>query len=230
MYCDRLEEVSGIAHILSKSQAARVYDRIGRFQDTQRFYEDPATKALVSASRMDEASALFEAGCGTGRLAQKLLSGVLPPQCTYLGVDISATMVRLARRAVAPWSQRATVLQADATTYQADLHLKFDRFLTAFCVDLLSPEDIAALLLRARAALIEGGMLCAAGLTDGPSGLESWVSRAWSACHRVAPQLLGGCRPLHLCHYLDRTCWRTLHHETICAFGLCSEVLVAYAI
>jgi hypothetical protein len=35
---------------LTSEQARRVYDRIGRAQDWQRFYEDAATSALVAQS------------------------------------------------------------------------------------------------------------------------------------------------------------------------------------
>jgi hypothetical protein len=47
------------------------------------------------------------------------------------------------------------------------------------------------------------------------------------AAWRRAPDKLGGCRPLDLRALLPEEAWRVLHHETVSAFGLCSEVLVA---
>jgi hypothetical protein len=38
-------------HYLSPEQAAAVYDRIGRWQDTQAFYERQAVAALIRARR-----------------------------------------------------------------------------------------------------------------------------------------------------------------------------------
>jgi hypothetical protein len=47
-------------------EARRVYDRIGRKQDTQAFYEDRATSLVISHLHLATAQAVFEFGCGTG--------------------------------------------------------------------------------------------------------------------------------------------------------------------
>jgi trans-aconitate methyltransferase len=54
---------------LTSEQARRVYDRVGRAQDWQRFYEDAATADLVAHAGFDAAHSIVELGCGTGRLA-----------------------------------------------------------------------------------------------------------------------------------------------------------------
>jgi tRNA G46 methylase TrmB len=54
---------------LSPEQARRIYDRIGRAQDWQRFYEDAATAELAAHASFGDARAVFELGCGTGRFA-----------------------------------------------------------------------------------------------------------------------------------------------------------------
>ena len=58
--------------------ARRFYDRIGRLQDTQRFYEYPAVRRLVELGSFEASRAVFELGCGSGRLAADLLGSVLP--------------------------------------------------------------------------------------------------------------------------------------------------------
>ncbi len=215
-----------MGHTLTKERVARLYDRIGILQDTQRFYEDPAVKVLVRESALNEASHVIEAGCGTGRLARHLLRDVLPPRCTYVGIDISPMMVGLARARVADWSDRANVQVGDATTFQPNPS-SADRFITAYCVDLMSEVDILGLLKAARNALTGTGLLCAVGLAGGQGPVERVISALWKGVHRVAPQLLGGCRPIHLCESLVESEWRIVHHDVVCAFGLCSEVLVA---
>jgi trans-aconitate methyltransferase len=88
--------VAAIVGVLTPEQARRVDDRIGRAQDWQRFYEHAATAELVAHARFDEARAVVDLGCGTGRFAAQLLGEHLPPAATYVGVDLSPTMVTLA--------------------------------------------------------------------------------------------------------------------------------------
>jgi hypothetical protein len=64
-------------------QARAFYDRFGRKQDWQSFYEDAATKRLIAHAEFGQAHRVFEFGCGTGRFAQHLLSEVIPAQCSY---------------------------------------------------------------------------------------------------------------------------------------------------
>ena len=53
--------------MLSRQEARAVYDRIGAWQDTQAFYEGPALDALIAHGSFEDARAVFEVGCGTGR-------------------------------------------------------------------------------------------------------------------------------------------------------------------
>jgi SAM-dependent methyltransferase len=80
---------------LTLNQARWVYDRIGRIQDWQGFYEDATINRLVANAALARDQTIFEFGCGTGRLAARLL-GALPPSVNYLGVDISPVMINLA--------------------------------------------------------------------------------------------------------------------------------------
>ncbi|RMD62955.1 class I SAM-dependent methyltransferase, partial [Candidatus Parcubacteria bacterium] len=50
--------------MLSYQQAKAFYDRLGKKQDWQRFYEDVATAALLRNGEFDKASAVLEFGCG----------------------------------------------------------------------------------------------------------------------------------------------------------------------
>ena len=91
---------------LTLNQARSVYNRIGRVQDWQAFYEDATTDRLVANAALVGDQTIFEFGCGTGRLAARLL-GELPASVTYLGVDISPVMINLATSRLAAWAERA---------------------------------------------------------------------------------------------------------------------------
>ena len=216
-----------MARVLSQHQEAKgFYDRFGRKQDLQRFYEDPAIEVLLQHAAFESASAVVELGCGTGRLAERLLRELLPGRATYLGLDISRTMVDLTRAHLEPWADRAKVQLTEGSPELPVADRDCDRFLSTYVLDLLSEEEIRLTLREARRVLAAGGRLCLASLTFGQTLPSRLVCRTWSAIHSLRPQLVGGCRPLHL-EALTSSDWHVLHREVLCTFGICTEVLIA---
>jgi ubiquinone/menaquinone biosynthesis C-methylase UbiE len=212
---------------LSPEQARRIYDRIGRAQDWQRFYEDAATAELVAHARFGDARAVFELGCGTGRFAAGLLAEHLPPAATYVGVDVSPRMVTLASERLAPWRDRATVTTADGTDRVPLPDGSVDRFVSNYVFDLLSPEAARAALDEAHRVLEPSGLLCATGLTPAEGGVARFVSRAWKEVWMRRPTLVGGCRPIRLADALDPPRWDVRHRCEVAAWGIASEAVVA---
>jgi len=212
---------------LTPEQARRVYDRIGRGQDWQRFYEDAATTELVAHAGFDDAHAVVELGCGTGRFAAALLAGHLLADASYVGVDLSPRMVALASDRLAPWRDRATVTLVDGGAGMPAADRAADRFVANYVFDLLGPEKSRAALAEARRVLAPAGLLCAAGLTPGESGLPRFVSRAWTGVWARWPALVGGCRPIRLFDALNQADWQVHHHGTVVAWGGASEVVIA---
>jgi SAM-dependent methyltransferase len=218
---------SGHEHALSHAQARALYDRLGSWLDTQRFYEDRAVSALVARSRFEIAHAVFEFGCGTGRLAARLLADVLPADARYTAVDISATMVRLATERLRPWAARATVRLTDGSPRSGEPDASQDRFVSTYVLDLLADHDIRDVLTEAHRILADDGLLCLVTLASGSRGFARLVTGVWTWLHRRHPVLVGGCRPVHAADYLSGDRWGVEHQETIVAFGVSSEVTVA---
>jgi len=210
---------------LTSGQARRFYDRFGRAQDLQAFYEDRAAGDLLAHGRFDDARAVLEAGCGTGRLAARLLDGTLPADARYLGVDISGTMTALAKARLRPFGGRARVIRADATQPLPAANGTFDRFVAVYLLDLLAPDHAAAMLAEARRVLAPRGLLCTASLTPGATAATRLVSAAWAAAWSRAPWLTGGCRPVTVAPLLDG--WHIENRAQVSAWGLASEVVVA---
>lgn len=215
------------AETLTRDRVRRIYDRIGSLQDTQAFYEDPAVDDLIAAGSFESASAVFELGCGTGRLAERLLDGPLPAGATYRAVDLSPKMVALAGRRLARFGGRARV---DLT--EGDLPLPgadgaYDRFLSCFVLDLLPEAEIDAVLREARRMLRPGGLLCLAALSSGTGPVSRTVARIWAALHRLRPSWTAACRPIELAARLPDTNWRLTHHARVAPFGVPLEVTVA---
>lgn len=183
---------------------------------------------LLELGAFAQAGAVFELGCGTGRLAAKLLEGVLAPGTTYLATDVSSEMVAVASRRLSPWAGRAAVqlLEPPALELPGE-DAAFDRFLSTYVFDLLAPEAAGALLSEAARLLIPGGLLMLVSLTRGTTAASRVVCSFWSAVALRWPSLIGGCRPIELTDITAGPEWRLRHNEVVVRLTVPSQVVVA---
>ena len=213
--------------VLTRSQAQSFYDRFGRKQDTQAFYEDAAQDDLVAHAAFEQSEKVFEFGCGTGRFASRLLREHLPPSASYLGIDISRTMIGIARQRIAPYGRRAKVIQSDGSMRFPLPDRCADRVVSTYVLDLLSEPDIREAISEARRLLIPSGKLCLLSLTAGVTFTSRMVCALWSALFRLHARLVGGCRPIRLDSFLDQLKWSIDYRHVVVQFGVPSEVLIA---
>jgi ubiquinone/menaquinone biosynthesis C-methylase UbiE len=212
---------------LSHEEAKAFYDRFGARQDSQAFYEDRAVQDLIQHSTFAHAASVLEFGCGTGRLAFRLLSQELPPRAQYLGLDVSETMVSLASSRLAPYRDRAQVRLCNGDVDFPVPDGSVDRVVSTYVTDLLSDTDIRRLLENAKRVLTPDGRLCLVGITHGVRPVGRIVSRTWSAIHALRPSLVGGCRPMSLVPHIAGPDWAIVHSAIVRVWGISSEVLVA---
>ncbi len=180
-----------------------------------------------SIADFEHASAVFELGCGTGRLAECLFEKHLPEEARYLGIDISTTMIEIATRRLAHWSERATVRRADGTMNLPSVDAAFDRFVATYLLDLLPEAVINAVVAEAHRILIREGKLCVATSTEGIDTISRLLGLAWKRMYAFDPRLVGGCRPLRVSALLDMSAWRIEHKQVISSWGICSEIMIA---
>ncbi len=211
--------------VLTPKQARAVYNRIGRLQDRQAFYEDSATDRLVANADLAGEQTIFEFGCGTGRLAANLLTA-LPPTVNYVGVDISPVMIDLATSRLAMWGERAKVVLIDGSLPLPADDGFADRVLSTFVFDLLDAEYARAVLDDLRRILTRDGLLCLTSLTNGDRLPEWAVSQLWTGIWSLAPQLVGGCRPIAVSALLGGD-WHVRHHSRVHRWGLVTDVVIA---
>ena len=212
---------------LTHDQAASFYDKLGAGLDTQAFYENAPVHELLIHLRMKDCRAVLEFGCGTGRLATELFESFLSPQATYLGLDISRIMVNLAKARLEPWSGRALVRQSDGNTHIEAAENTFDRFICTYVLDLLSDNDICAVLGEAHRVLTPDGLLGLVSLTNGPTAVSRFISATWRSLHAMSPWLVGGCRPIVIESFLRRSAWVIEYANVVSRFGIPSEIIVA---
>jgi SAM-dependent methyltransferase len=206
---------------LPPDAAGRLYDRIGRPQNTQTPFERPARERLITAGRFDTVKSLFELGCGTGILAQQLLTRHLAPDSTYVGVDVSSRMVELSRRRLAPFGDRARVEHIGGTLPLLAPGSSADRFVAAYVFNLLTQNYATSVL--------AGGLACLTSLTTGPSTISQLVTRTWYQVWRMAPSLVGGCRPINLRRLLNPHTWDVVIDTVIESWGVPAQLIIAAA-
>jgi ubiquinone/menaquinone biosynthesis C-methylase UbiE len=213
--------------VLTRSQAQSFYDRFGKKQDAQAFYEDAALEDLIAHAAFERAEAVLELGCGTGRFALRLLNKHLPAGASYLGIDISQVMIRIAEQRVSPYKGQAKVIQSDGTLRFPVSSRAVDRVVSTYVLDLLSETDICEALSEAHRVLMPRGKLCLVSLTNGVTFTSRIVSALWSAVFRLHAPWVGGCRPIQIASFLDQQSWSVDYRKVVTQSGVPSEVLIA---
>lgn len=215
---------------MSPEQARSVYNRIGRIQDRQSFYESAAIDDMITHADFAHAGSVFEFGCGTGELARRLLTDHLPREAGYRGIDISDTMVGLATERLARWSDRVEVERVSGGLPLSGADGGFDRFVATYVFDLLDTDTALDVLDEAHRLLTSGGLLCVVSLTEGPTRISGAMSSTWRWIWARTPQLLGGCRPVEMRRKFSDDRWDVLHHAIVISWAVPSEVVVARAV
>ncbi|MEO6999265.1 MAG: class I SAM-dependent methyltransferase [Terracoccus sp.] len=231
--CQRPEDIAGclrariLCKMLERPAIRRYYDRIGRGQDTQRFYEDPPTGRLRQCAQFESATSVVELGCGTGRFARTLLRDQLPAAASYRGFELSERMVAIAASRLRPWAGRAEVGRIDGDPPLPLGDARADRFIANYVLDLMPPGEARLWLDEAHRILTPAGLLCLVSITPGTGRVSRVVSDTWTRVWCRRPSLVGGCRPIELLDLLDQDQWATCHHEVVTAWSVSSEVVVA---
>jgi ubiquinone/menaquinone biosynthesis C-methylase UbiE len=213
--------------VLTPSQARAFYDRFGRKQDVQAFYEDAALDDLIAMATFGQAESIFEFGCGTGRLASRLLAKHLPRSASYFGIDISKTMIDIADQRLSAYAERARVALSDGSLSFPLPDQSVDRVVSTYVLDLLSENDIRHVISEASRVLTPNGKLCLVSLTRGRALVSRVVSGLWSVLFRFYAPMVGGCRPIQIEPFIRQQRWAVEHHRVITRFGVPSEILIA---
>ena len=212
--------------VLNSTAAQAYYDRFGKKQDSQGFYEDPALDELVDRASFESARCVFEFGCGTGKFAARLLEQHLPSSASYAGIDVSPVMIDLAKHRLAAFGERAQVHLSDGAVRFPLSDSSVDRIVSNYVLDLLSEADIGRFFSESHRVLAPGGKVCIASLTRGVGFASRVVSSLWTSIFRLNPALVGGCRPIRVDAFVDPQQWQVVHQRVVTAFGVPSEVLI----
>ena len=209
--------------VLTSSQARAYYDKFGKKQDLQGFYEDPALDDLVAHAGFQNARKIFEFGCGAGKFAERLLAEYMSPSATYFGCDVSSTMVGIATHRLLDYGKRAKVVWTKGIVHFPLPDQSVDRIVSTYVLDLLSMEDIGLVFTEAHRVLTPEGKFSLISLTKGVTFLSRMVSFIWMTVFRLRASLVGGCRPIQLERYVDPKRWDLEYRNVMTPFGVPSE-------
>jgi len=115
---------------------------------------------------------VLEVGCGTGTNLRKL--GLLYPDASLTGVDLSSDMLGKAKKKLERWSDRVRLLEGQFPDVPSEGE-PFDLILFSYSLSMINPgwkEAIAA----ARSRLRPGGSLAVVDFHDSPfGGFNRWM-------------------------------------------------------
>ena len=214
---------------ITAKEAQAFYDRLGKFQELEKWYEIPAFQVLFSYGVFQEAEYIFELGCGTGEFAKRLFENYISEKAYYYGVDVSSVMVELTKEKLSPWKDRVQVQQVSGEPEYALVSDSIDCFIATYVFDLMDESLAQDYLKEAHRLLKPNGYLCLISLTHGKTTIGKLISSLWGKIQSYKPEKVGGCRPVDLLNWihLASPSWMVEHHETIQKLGVTSEVLIA---
>jgi ubiquinone/menaquinone biosynthesis C-methylase UbiE len=209
-----------IEETISTAQAVRFYDRLGRRHDWAERYESRAKQRALQLLELAPGLRVLDAGIGTGHDLARIATAVQPGGVA-IGLDISATMLGVSRL-----RSSAALLRADCGTLPI-ASASLDRVFSAYVLDLVRLDGIAATLVEFHRVLRPGGLMALASLTSGVDPLSRTVVRLWTAMYARRPVALGGCRPVELTEAAEQAGFHVTLCEVVVQLGVPSEVLLA---
>lgn len=241
--------------VLSRTEAKEVYDHFATVghaggKDASSGYGGPAVVALLKMAKFETAKRVVDYGCGQGKLAELVLKDIISKKkernnqeqghVHWHGVDQSPKMIEKFReRCVDQFSgQDCCSCSVDflESGDPSDLNVKnssVDRFVSTYCLDLLSEKDIYEVLDKAEKCLDpNNGLLLLAGITWGyRRSIKTFLmTMVWEILYIVRRKKVGGCRPQALMPYLKARGWRVQDLEETMPNGfpwMVSEVISA---
>ncbi|NJM05751.1 methyltransferase domain-containing protein [Candidatus Gracilibacteria bacterium] len=210
-----------IDQTISRRDARHIYDNLGHALDRAERFEARAKELALNLLAAGPGQQVLHVGVGTGA-EHAALQHAVAPNGLVVGCDLSRGMLQLTRlRADTP------LCEGDAARLPFQTH-RFDRLFSAYMLDLLPLAEIPLVLAEFRRVLQPGGQLVLVSLTTGVDVPSRCFVAGWTLLYRIAPQRLGGCRPLQLSDMLQQAGFAVERHVVV-QRGFPSEVLLGRA-
>ncbi len=207
-------------------RCAKFFDRCGPALAAMNWLDRNTYRTFYQHCQFAPGQGILEIGAGTGRMAEELLTHILPDSCQYTLTELSPVLAHRCRVRLARFASRATILhvQPDNTLPQGML---YDRVLSAYVHDLSSEETIRQAIDQLHGQLVTNGLFCMLVTSTGNTLLSHVVMQAWQMLYRINPILVGGSRPLPVETYFSTFKWQVVQVTNVSNWGFASKIIVA---
>lgn len=213
--------MSSVPAALGKTQVIAAYRAVAPLYDVwAAFTEEAARRRCLELASVREGESVLEVAVGTGITFAEIVARNSTGRNE--GVDLTDAMLDRAKKRLSRLPARSYSLRvADAYSLPfADE--EFDLLLNSYMLDLLPEDDFVVVLSEFRRVLRPSGRLLLVNMTT--SGL---VGALWERIYRVAPSLLGGCRPVELSRSVEAAGFERITRATVEQLGVASEIILA---
>jgi len=205
-----------------QNEIAGIYDSLSKIYDIWgKLTESRARSRALELAEIQNGQKILEVAVGTGLAFYEIVKR--NPNGTNIGIDISAGMLKKARKRLSQLSEANYELKkANAFQLEGEDE-QFDVLINNYMFDLIPFDQMDAVLAEFKRVLKKGGKLVLVNMTIG----ERFGSGIYDFMHRVSPRLMGGCRGIRLSEKLKEhgfNVQRREYHQQ-CLFP--SEVILA---
>ena len=205
-----------------QNEIADVYDSISKIYDLWGgLTESRARSRALELAQIKNGQKILEVAVGTGLAFYEIVKR--NPDGTNIGIDISAGMLKKARKRLSQLSEANYELKKASAFHLEGDDEQFDVLINNYMFDLIPFDQMGAVLAEFKRVLKKSGKLVLVNMTIG----ERFGSGIYDFMYRVSPRLMGGCRGIRLSEKLNEHGFRVKvreYHQQ-CLFP--SEVILA---
>ncbi len=208
---------------VSQNEIASVYDSLAKIYDIWgNLTESRARSRALELAEIKNGLNILEVAVGTGLAFYEIVKR--NPDGTNIGIDISAGMLKKARKRLSRLSGASYELKKASAFHLEGEDAQFDVLINNYMFDLIPFDQMDAVLTEFKRKLKKAGKLVLVNMTLG----EKFGSGIYDLIYRVSPRLMGGCRGIRLSEKLKEHGFhvklREYHQQ--CLFP--SEVILAH--
>lgn len=206
-------------------QAGPAYDRLSRWYGLLATgAERRLVEQGVAALELCPGEQVLEVGPGTGTALQSI-AGLVGPDRTVYGIDLSIGMCRVARQLAQKQGlgSRVALINADAM-FAPIASDSFDAVFMSFVLELFDTPEIGPVLGQCLRVLRSGGRLATVALSR--AGEHGLPLRLYEWGHRRMPDLLD-CRPIYLAKAIAEAGFRISYSRMDSMWALPVEIVAA---
>ncbi len=207
---------------ISQTEIASVYNSISKVYDYWGYLtESKARTRALELAEIQNGQNILEVAVGTGLAFYEIVKR--NPDGTNIGIDISEGMLTKSKKRLRKLSAASYELKLGSAFNLEAKDEQFDLVINNYMFDLISFDQMDAILMEFKRVLRKGGKLVLVNMTLG----EKFGSGIYDFIYSISPRLMGGCRGIRLSEKLKEHGFQVNSREYYQQFLFPSEVMLA---